>query len=62
MGDRADVIGTIEHTRRLLGFLETLTDPSPAAQDLIRRYRSEVAAYEFAEHMPARDPEETGSK
>lgn len=52
MADRADTIGTIEHTRKLLAFLETLTDPSPAAKTLIRQYRAEIEAYEYMARAP----------
>lgn len=47
MADRADTIGTIEHTRKMLAFLETLDKPSAAALDLIRRYRIEIWAYDY---------------
>lgn len=49
MADRADTIGTIEHTRKMLAFLETLPNPSAAARDLMHRYRIEVEAYEYAQ-------------
>lgn len=47
MSDRADTIGTIEHTRKLLGFLETLEQPTPQARLLIQQYRAEIAGYEY---------------
>jgi hypothetical protein len=45
MSDRADQIGTIENTRKMLAFLETLPEPSETVQNLVRRYRAEVRAY-----------------
>ena len=52
---REDTVGTIEHTMKMLDFLESLDDPSPAAQDLIRRYRAEVEAYHYEIHPGPRD-------
>jgi hypothetical protein len=43
--ERENVIGTIEHVCKMLAFLETLENPSAAAQALIRQYRAEVEAY-----------------
>jgi hypothetical protein len=50
---RENVIGTIENTRKMLAFLETLKDPSKTAQGLIRQYRAEVEAYDYSGRKPA---------
>ena len=51
---REDIVGTIEHTRKMLAFLETLTDPSETVQSLIRQYRAEVAGWDYAERAAKR--------
>jgi hypothetical protein len=43
---RENLIGSIEHTRKMLAFLKTLDSPSETASSLIRRYSAEVAAYD----------------
>jgi hypothetical protein len=46
MGDRADHVGTIENTRKLLDFLEGLSDPSEIAKEITIRLRAEVDEYD----------------
>lgn len=45
--ERENHIGTIEHTRKMLGFLETIPAPSEAVENMIRQYRAEIAGYEY---------------
>jgi hypothetical protein len=44
--ERDNVIGTIEHTRKMLAFLETLDETTDAALALIRKFRAEIKAYD----------------
>ncbi len=46
-GGRENLIGSIEHTRKMLAFLITLQQPSETALSLIRQYRAEIAGYEY---------------
>ncbi len=52
---RENVIGTIENTRKMLAFLESLDSPSVMAESLIRQYRAEVEAYEYDRVPPGTD-------
>ena len=42
---RESIVGTIEHTRKMLAFLVTLVDPSETAKGLIRQYEAEIKGY-----------------
>ena len=53
--ERVNHIGTIEHTRKMLAFLETLSYPSDAVLNMIRQYRAEVAGWEYANRPSGED-------
>jgi hypothetical protein len=45
----------------MLAFLETIKLPSPMALEMIRRYRAEIAAYEFSHRVVTEEAEEVSA-
>lgn len=58
---RENLIGSIEHTRKMLAFLITFQHPSETALSLIRQYRAEIAGYEYDIRGQERRPSPAGS-